>query len=114
MKSPLPALWFHRRAAIEKNEAYIKDAKIQADAGNLKWDSDFKYHKTEYEIKADSETRSINLKLELAAGITAKINGEEYNTQAGSDIALNNEETEVKVEVVKEEYKRIEDRKSVV
>ena len=92
--------------AIEKNEAYIKDAKIQADAGNLKWDSDFKYHKTEYEIKADSETRSINLKLELAAGITAKINGEEYNTQAGSDIALNNEETEVKVEVVKEEYKR--------
>ena len=39
--------------AIEKNEAYIKDAKIQADAGNLKWDSDFKYHKTEYEIKAD-------------------------------------------------------------
>lgn len=92
--------------AIEKNEAYIKEAKITADAGELKWDSDFIFSQLDYEIKADSETRSINLKLELAAGISAKVNGEEYNTQAGSDIALNDDETEVKVEVTKEEYKR--------
>lgn len=93
--------------AIEKNEAYIKDANITADVGDLKWDSDFIFSQLDYEVRATSEARSINLKLELAAGITAKINGEEYNTQAGSDIALNDEETEVKVEVTKEEYKRI-------
>lgn len=71
--------------AVENKIAYASEIGV---SGALSWSRPFEPTVTEYEVVVAAGTKSANLKISLPLGVTAKVNGEDYDMAKGIDVKL--------------------------